>query len=454
MKIIVIGLGQVGQELVKELIQKNHDVTVIDLNKELLDNFTNKYEVNAIVGSGASKEVQTKAKCELADVVIALTDTDEINLMSCLTAKHLGAKYTIAKVKNLEYKNNDEFLKEQFKIDLVINSEHTTADEITRIVGYPSNIKIERFWESKVNMAEIILREDSLLVGETIQEIKEKYKDKINIGCIVRNEKVIIPNNDNFKFEVGDIIYVLANTVRLHKFLKKIKLIEKPVKSVLMVGCGNIGEKLISNLLKMNIKVKIIEFDLKRCQELSEKFEEAIVVLGDEVNSDLLIEEGIKNFDCCISLTGNDESNLVISMFAWSCKTRKIITKISSISYTSMLHNVEIDTTVSPYFIILSSIIKYLRSIKDCINNSIQTLYRFANNEVDAIEFVLDKNYDYCNKPLAELSLKDNVLIGFIVRGKDVIIPDKETVFMKGDSVIVVAKADIGISQVGDIFLS
>lgn len=453
MKIIVIGLGQVGQELVKELIQKNHDVTVIDLNKELLNKFTNKYEVNAIVGSGASKEIQTKAKCELADIVIALTDTDEINLMSCLTAKHLGAKYTIAKVKNLEYKSNDEFLKEQFNIDLVINSEHTTADEITRIVGYPSNIKIERFWESKINMSEIILREDSLLIGETIQNIKAKYKDKINIGCIVRNDKIIIPNNENIKLEVGDTVYVLANTVRMHKFLKKIKLIEKPVKSVLMVGCGNIGEKLISNLLKMNIKVKIIEFDLKKCQELSEKFEEATVVFGEEVNSDLLIEEGIKDYDCCISLTGNDESNLVISMFAWSCKTRKIITKIRSISYTSMLHNVEIDTTVSPYFIILSSIIKYIRSIKDCINNSIQTLYRFANNQVDAIEFVIDKNYDYCNKPIAELKLKENVLIGFIVRGKDVVIPNGDTVFMQGDSVIIVAKADMGISEVGDVFV-
>lgn len=453
MKIIVIGLGQVGQELVKELIQKNHDVTVIDLNKELLNKFTNKYEVNAIVGSGASKEIQTKAKCELADIVIALTDTDEINLMSCLTAKHLGAKYTIAKVKNLEYKSNDEFLKEQFNIDLVINSEHTTADEITRIVGYPSNIKIERFWESKINMSEIILREDSLLIGETIQNIKAKYKDKINIGCIVRNDKIIIPNNENLKLEVGDTVYVLANTVRMHKFLKKIKLIEKPVKSVLMVGCGNIGEKLIGNLLKMNIKVKIIEFDLKKCQELSEKFEEATVVFGEEVNSDLLIEEGIKDYDCCISLTGNDESNLVISMFAWSCKTRKIITKIRSISYTSMLHNVEIDTTVSPYFIILSSIIKYIRSIKDCINNSIQTLYRFANNQVDAIEFVIDKNYDYCNKPIAELKLKENVLIGFIVRGKDVVIPNDDTVFMEGDSVIIVAKADMGISEVGDVFV-
>lgn len=453
MKIIVIGLGQVGQELVKELIQKNHDVTVIDLNKELLNKFTNKYEVNAIVGSGASKDIQTKAKCELADIVIALTDTDEINLMSCLTAKHLGAKYTIAKVKNLEYKSNDEFLKEQFNIDLVINSEHTTADEITRIVGYPSNIKIERFWESKINMSEIILREDSLLIGETIQNIKAKYKDKINIGCIVRNDKIIIPNNENIKLEVGDTVYVLASTVRMHKFLKKIKLIEKPVKSVLMVGCGNIGEKLISNLLKMNIKVKIIEFDLKKCQELSEKFEEATVVFGEEVNSDLLIEEGIKDYDCCISLTGNDESNLVISMFAWSCKTRKIITKIRSISYTSMLHNVEIDTTVSPYFIILSSIIKYIRSIKDCINNSIQTLYRFANNQVDAIEFVIDKNYYYCNKPIAELKLKENVLIGFIVRGKDVVIPNGDTVFMQGDSVIIVAKADMGISEVGDVFV-
>ena len=255
MKIIVIGIGQLGQELVKELIQKNHDVTVIDLNKQLIDKFTNKYEVNAIVGSGASKEVQTKAKCELADVVIALTDTDEINLMSCLTAKHLGAKYTIAKVKNLEYKNNDEFLRDKFQIDLVINSEHSTADEITKIAGYPSNIKIEHFLESKINMAEITLRENSPLIGMSVSQIEEKNRNKINIGCIIRKEKVIIPN-DKSKFEIGDVIYVLAPTVRLHKFLKKIKLIDKPIKSVLIVGSGNIGEKLISNFINMNIKVK------------------------------------------------------------------------------------------------------------------------------------------------------------------------------------------------------
>lgn len=451
MKIIIVGLGQVGQELAKEMMQKNFDVTVIDVNKDLVDNFTNKYEVIGIVGSGASKEIQAKAKCELADIVIAVTDTDEINLMCCLTAKYLGAKYTIAKVKNLEYQNNDEFLKDKFQVDLVINSEHSTADEITRIVGYPSNIKIERFFESKINMAEITLREDSALVGLSINEIEEKHKNKINIGCIIRKDKVIIPNGD-VKFEIGDIIYVLANTVRLHKFLKKIKLINKPVKSVLIVGSGNIGEKLISNLINMNVKVKIIEFNLKRCQELSEKFEEATVVFGEEVNSELLIEEGIKDFDCCISLTGNDESNLVISMFAWSCEVRKVITKISSIAYTSMLHNVKIDTTVSPYSIILSSVIKYIRSIKDCMNNSIKTLYRFANNQVEAIEFVIDEDYDYCNKPFEELVLKPDVLVGFIVRGKDIIVPDKNTTFEKGDKVIIIAKANVGISKVGDIF--
>lgn len=451
MKAVIIGLGQVGQELAKELIQKNHDVTVVDIDKDLVDNFTNRYEVIGVVGSGASKEIQTKARCEVADIVIAVSNSDEINLMSCLTAKYLGAKYTIAKVRSLEYQNNDAFLRDKFKIDLAINSEHSTADEITRIVGYPSNIKVDRFFESKINMAEITLREDSPLIGMSVLDVEAKNKNKINIGCIIRKNKLIIANDD-VKFEVGDIIYVLANTVQLHKFLKKIKLIEKPVKSVLMVGAGNIGEKLISNLLKMNIKVKIIEFDLKRCQELSEKFEEATVVYGEELNSDLLIEEGIKDFDCCISLTQNDESNLVISMFAWSCEVRKIITKIVSISYTTMLHNVKIDTTVSPYFLILSSVIKYVRSIKDCVNNSIQTLYRFANNQADAIEFIIDQEYEYCNKRLEELELKRDVLIGFIVRGKDIIVPDKDTMFIKGDRVIIIAKANMGISQVGDIF--
>lgn len=451
MKIVVIGLGQIGQVTAKELIQKKHEVTVIDVKKELVDSFTDKYEAIGIVGSGASKSVQCMAKCENADVVIAVAESDEINLMSCLTAKFLGAKYTIAKVRSLEYKNDDEFLKDRFKIDLVINSELSTADEITKIVGYPSNIKMERFLESKINIAEITLREDNLLIGQSLSEVKAHFKNKINIGCVIRAGKVIIPKMD-FKFETGDIIYVLANMVKLHKFLKKIKLIDKPVKSVLIVGCGNIGEKLVSNLLNMGIEVKIIEFDLKRCQELSNKFDDATVVYGEEVNSDLLIEEGIKDFDCCVSLTNSDESNLVISMFAWSCKTRKIITKISSISYTSMLHNVDIDTTVSPYAIILSSVVKYVRGLKYCMNNSIRNLYRLANNQVDAIEFFIDKDYECCNKPLSELKLKPYVLIGVIVRGKDVIIPDEYTQIVKGDRAVIMAEADKGIGQIEDIF--
>ena len=317
-------------------------------------------------------------------------------------------------------------------------------------MSYPSNIKVEHFLESKINMAEVTLREESTIIGASIQELEQKYKNNIRIGCIVRKDRVILPNKD-VKFEKGDVIYVLANTIKLFKFLKKNKLIDRPVKSVLMVGSGNIGEKLINNLISMGIRVKVIEFDLKRCQYLSEKFEEVEVVFGEEMNSDLFLEEGIKDYDCCISLTKNDETNLVTSMFAWSCDTRKIITKVSSIAYTSMLHNVKIDTTVSPYSIILSSVIKYVRSIKDSISESIKELYRFANNQLDAIEFFIDKEYDYCNKRISELKVKTNAVIAYIVRNKEVIIPDGEQEFHKGDKVIVIAKAREGISQLEDI---
>lgn len=453
MKIIVVGLGQIGQEIAKELINKDHEITVIDTNKELVDSFTNKYEALGIVGSGASKETQLKAKCNYADVVIALTPTDEINLLCCLTAKHLGSKYTIATVKSLEYQNNDEYLNSKLGIDLVINSERSTAEEITRIVGYPSSIKIEPFTESKINMAEITIREDSLLNNLTINDLKEKNKNKINIACVIRKEKIIIPNS-NFKLEIGDIIYVLAPTVRMHKFLKKIKLINKPVKSVLMIGCGNIGKKLTNNLLNMNIKVKIIEFDLKKCQELSEEFPTVDVIYGDGLNSDLLIEEGIKNFDCCISLTGNDESNLVVSMFAWSCQVCKIITKISSISYTAMLHNVKIDSTVSPYYTILNSIVKYVRSIKECVNkdSSLKTLFRFANNKAEAIEFVISDECDYCGIPFSKLNIKSDSQIALIVRNRNVIIPNSTDCLEKDDKVIVISKSDMGLCNISDIF--
>ena len=452
MKIVVVGLGQVGQELAKEMISKNHEVTVIDVNKNLVDNFTNKYEATGVVGSGASKEIQLTARCNIADIVVALTNIDEINLMTCLTAKHLGARYTIAKVMNMEYQNNDEFLLDKFKLDLVINSEHSTAEEITRIVGHPSNTKIEKFLDNKINMAEVTVRENSSLIGMTIDELEEKNKDRINIGCVVRDGKAIIPSN-NTKFALNDIIYVFAPTIQLHKFLKRLKLIDKPIKSVLIVGISDISEKLILNLLNMNIEVKVIGFDLNRCQALSERFSEVMVVYGEKVESEILIEEGIKDFDACISLTGNDESNLVISLFAWSCGVRRIITKVSSISYTSMLHNVKIDSTLSPYSIILSSAIAYIRSIEDYENKSMQKLYRFAQNQAEAIEFDIDKDHDYCSQKLSSLNIKKDVLVTVIIRNRDIIMPNGETTFEKGDKVIIVSKSEVGISRIEDIFV-
>ncbi|MBR3324552.1 MAG: Trk system potassium transporter TrkA [Clostridia bacterium] len=451
MQVVIIGLGQIGQELAKELAQKKHDVTVIDKNKELIDNFTNKYEAIGIVGSGASRDIQTKARCDTADLVIGLTGIDEINLMSCLTAKYLGAKYTVAKVKSLEYQNNDVFLKQKFKIDLVINSEHSTADEITRTVSYPSNIIVEHFFESKIDMAEITLREGSPLIGMSINELEERYKNKIKIGCIYRNEKAYIPT-DTIQLKKDDTIYVLAKIIDLHKFLKKNKLIEKTVKSVLLVGSGNIGEQLIINLTKIGIKIKVIEFNLDVCRQLSEKFDNIEVVYCEEINSEVLVEEGIKQFDCCISLTQNDESNLVVSMFAWSCKNKKIITKITSIAYTSMLHNVKIDTTISPYSIILSSIIKYIKGIKNSLNNSIKELYRIANNQIETIEFYINKDYDFCNKPLCTLKIKPNALIASVVRGKEVIMANENIELKTGDKVIVISKVKNEISELEDVF--
>ena len=202
----------------------------------------------------------------------------------------------------------------------------------------------------------------------------------------------------------------------------------------------------------MNIEVKVIGFDLKRCQELSERFSDVMVVYGEKVDSEILLEEGIKDFDACISLTGNDESNLVTSLFAWSCGVRRIITKVSSISYTSMLHNVKIDSTVSPYSIILSSAIAYIRSIEDYENKSMQKLYRFAQNQAEAIEFYIDKDHDYCRQKLSSFKIKKDVIVAVIIRNRNIIMPTGETTFEKDDKVIIVSKSEVGISKIEDIF--
>lgn len=452
MRIVVVGLGQTGQELAKELIDGGHEITVIDTNKEIVEDFTNHIDAIGIVGSGASKEVQLKAKTNIADVLIALSPTDEVNLMSCISAKLLGAKYTIARISATEYIKDEEYLTKNLGIDLIINAEYETATQIARIVGYPSNVRADAFANGKVDVIELKIKEDSILAGVKITKVKEVLKENLIIAAIIRNEKLIIPRG-NAEIKVDDEVYLIAKNSEMYKLLKSLKLIEKPIKSIFMVGCGKIGTYLLKIFEQMKMKVKVVEFDREKCIETSNQFPDITVIHGNGIDSDMLIEEGIKEYDCCIAVTGEDEINLVVTLFAWSYKVRKLITKVVSVSYTKMLHNVEINNTLSPHLIVLSSIHRFIRGIteKGKREENIKSLYRFADNEAEAIEFEINKNFIGIGNKLKEIKLKKDIVVAFVIRNNKVIIPNGETTFEENDRVIVIASAEKNIGNLMEI---
>lgn len=452
MRIVIVGLGQTGQELAKEFIDAGHEIIVIDTEKELVENFTNNYDAIGIVGSGASKEVQLKAKANNADVLIALSPTDEVNLMSCITAKLLGTKYTIARVTAEEYVYDEAYLTKDLGIDLIINAEYEIATQITRIIGNTSNVKTRMFANGKVDVVELKIKEDSLFLGLKVNKIKEKLKEDIIIAAILRNDKLIIPRGDA-EIKLDDELYVIAKNNEMYKLLKTLKLIEKPIKSVFVVGSGKIGKYLFKNLTQMKVKTKVVDNDKEKCIETVEQFPEITVVHGNGVDSEMLIEEGIKDYDCCIAITGEDEVNIVVTLFAWSHKIRKLITKVISVNYSKMLNNVDIDNTLSPHFVVFSSIHRFIRGIteKGAREENIKSLYRFAKNTAEAIEFVAKKDFAEIGKALKDINLKKDIVVAFIIRNNKVIMPNGLTTIEVGDRVIIVSPADKNLSKLEEI---
>jgi len=452
MRIVIVGLGQTGQELAKELLEAEHEIFVIDTNVNEVEEFTNHYDAIGVVGSGASKKVQIQAKVATSDVLIALTPSDEVNLMSCITAKLLGAKYTIARVSSEEYKEDERYLIKNLKIDAIIDAEYDTSKEITRIVTYPSSIRTGAFANGKVDMAEIKVKEGSTLENLKLTEVKTKFHTELIVASIVRNGKLIIPRGDATILK-DDEVCVIAQGSEIYRFLTQLNLIEKPVKSILLVGCGSIGKYLLKDLVKMKLKVKVIEFEQSRCMELMREFPEVTIVHGNGVDSKILLEEGIKDHDCCISLTGADETNLVVTLFAWSCQVRKLITKVISLSYTKMLHNVEIDNTLSPHLMVLSAVQRFIRGVSDK-NQSIErikSLHRFSKNMAEAIEFDVEDNFAYLGQTLRQLKIRKNVVVAFLLRNNEIIIPNGETKIERNDRVIVVANATQNIAKLEEI---
>ena len=437
MRIVIIGLGTIGKTILKNLSGLGHNITIIDEDKDKIETLIEKYDVSGVVGNGACLDIQKEAKIRWADLAIALTNSDELNVFACLVAKKNGVKNTIARVRNPDYRRQIMEMKDELGISMIVNPEKDTAIEIFNRINLPSIAQAEYFANGRVLLVEIVAERGCSLIGETLISLGKKLKTKVLICAVQRGQSVIIPTG-NFAIEEGDRIHLTSDAKSLRDFLAEIKLEKSPLRNIMIVGGSKIGYYLADELSKKKYKIKLIENNRAVAEEIADALPRVTVIHGNGTQHDLLLEEGIEAMDAFVALTDIDEENMVVSMFANKMKVKKTITQIKSDDLGGMLDELGINNNVSPKNIVANSIISYIRAIANTRGSNVLTLYRLVNDEVEALEFLAKKQQRFYDKPLKELKLKENCLIACITRENEVIIPNGNDCIKLGDSVIVV----------------
>ncbi|MBE7034564.1 MAG: Trk system potassium transporter TrkA [Ruminococcaceae bacterium] len=451
MQIIIVGDGKVGMTLTEYLSLEGYDITVIDNNPKVINTVVATYDVIGISGNGANYDVLTEAGAAKADLLIAATSSDELNILSCLMAKKIGTKHTIARVRNPEYAQQLVFLREELGLSMVVNPEFEAAREISRILRFPSAIKIDYFSKGRVDLAEIKLPENGYLAGKRLSDLYKICRDKILICAVQRGEEVIIPDGQ-FLLAAGDKIHITGSHSALASFFKAIGMFKEKSKHVLIIGGGMIAFYLARQLTDIGVDVKIIEQKEERCMALSEALPKATIICGDGTDQATLLEEGIENSDACVALTGIDEENIIISLYGQGLGIGKVIAKIDRISFMDMVESVGIESIISPKYITANRIVRYVRAMQNSGESSMKTLYKIVNNQVEALEFSIPQDSFYTNIPLKDLNTKKGILIAAIIRHGRLIIPSGQDHIEAKDSIIVVAAARDRITNLEDIF--
>lgn len=450
MKIIIIGLGSIGKSILKNLSGEGHTITIIDENKNLIENLIEKFDVFGVVGNGACMDIQQEAGAKDADLVIALTRNDEQNIFACLVSKRLGVHHTVARVRNPDYRKQIGQMQDSLGISMVVNPERETANEIFNLINLPSVASMEHFAQGKVLLAEVIAKDECTLVGESLISLGKKLHSKVLVCAVQRGDEVIIPAG-NFVIQHGDRIHFTAEAKTLGAFLEEVNLVKSPLKNVMIVGGGTIGYYLADALSQKKYKVKLIEEKPAKAEDLAANLPKVIVSCGNGTQHDLLIEEGIEAMDAFVALTDVDEENIIVSMFANKKNVRKSITQIKHDDLFGMLDELGIDNTISPKQVVASRIISYARALSNSIGSNVQTLYQLVNNRVEALEFVVRKPERIYGKPLKDLSIKKNCLIACIIRDNEVMIPNGNSVIQLGDNVVVVT-TQRNLDDLADVF--
>ncbi|HIQ74113.1 MAG TPA: Trk system potassium transporter TrkA [Candidatus Cottocaccamicrobium excrementipullorum] len=451
MKIIIVGCGKVGVTLADKLNGENHDIVLIDLNAEKLRAITDSIDVMGVAGNGAVYQTQIEAGIQEADLMIATTNSDELNMLCCLIAKKAGNCHTIARIRNPEYSSEIHYFQEELNLSLAINPELAAANEIAKLLRFPSAIKIDTFAKGRLELLKFRIPERSSLDGMKILEVGQKLRCNVLICVIERGRQVIIPDG-NISLQVGDKISFIGSHKDSMDFFRKVGVATNGVQSVLIVGGGRVTYYLARLLQDTKIKLKIIERDLARCQELSELLPEAMIIHGDGSDQQLLLEEGISQADAFASLTGFDEENIMLSLYAATKSNAKLITKVNRIAFEDVIDSLNLGSIIYPKLITADSILQYVRAMQNSLGSNIETLYKIADDQVEALEFRVGKDAPMIGIPLEKLRLKRNLLVAGISRNRKSIMPRGKDTLEPGDSVIIVT-ANKGLKDLKDILI-
>ena len=449
LKIIIIGCGKVGRTLVEQLSQEGHDITIIDKNRERISQLANLYDVMGLVGNGASYNIQKEAGIGNADLIIAVTGSDELNLLCCTIATQVGNCAAIARVRTPDYSQEAEYLREKLGLALIINPEYEAARDMARILYLPSSLEVTGFAHGQAELIKYAIPENSPMDGIAIKDLSHKLKANILIGAIERDDDVFIPSGD-FILKKGDKLSFVGAHKQAKEFFSHLGLNSHSVKNTMIIGGGKAAYYLAKELLSRGIRVKIIENDFNRCEELSILLPESIIINGDATDQTLLREEGIETTQSFVPLTGIDEENIMLTLYAKQVSKAKVITKINRITFTNVINSLDLGSVIYPKYITSEAIIAYVRAKKASMHSNIETLYHMYDSRVEAIEFFVSEKSAVTDVPLKDLTLKDNLLLCFINRNGRIIIPSGNDSIQKNDTVMIITK-HTGFNQIQDI---
>ncbi|MCR4861403.1 MAG: Trk system potassium transporter TrkA [Ruminococcus sp.] len=451
MDIIIVGCGKVGIALA-EVLSEEHNVTMIDKDENLINAAINDFDIMGIAGNCLQTNVLEEANVDKANLFIAVTTSDEVNILSCLIAKRMKARHCIARVRSPEFEKQLVFMREELGISMMVNPDYNAANEIAKVLRYPEAINIESFAKGRVDLAEIRITSGSILDNLALSHLSRRLRLDVLICAVQRGEELIIPNG-NFILRAGDKIHMTASHSAMVKFFRSISAAyrEKRVKSAVLIGGGRVAYHLAQQLIEMGVKVKIIEIDEKRCLELSQRLDKVNISCADGTDHDILEEERVYDADAVVTLTGIDEENILLSLLAKKNGVDKVVTKVNRMSLIQLSDTLSLDSIISPKSITVNQILQYVRAKQNSLGNNVTTLYRLVNDRLEAIEFIVRDEKDYVGVPLKKLKIRSGILIASIVRGNELIIPKGDDCLRVNDSVVVVT-TNKGFHDLSNIF--